>query len=225
VLIYDLCLPNYNNWRLQLDVRSAAGDEICRGRWDIPWEAGAGDRSGGVRRVAERKTHLEAEDTLEGGRCIRRRKMHRKAEEASEAEAKFEMERRGGRGFPLQVWLWSFSGFITGLPNTMENLKWVMSGWWAGNEWAIVHGLPLSNFYLILSINGTLDLGHFLMYKSCFLFILLLNLSCLLFRFWYLFWKAVQLYCRQSRSYVDKKGALHLNYCFDSKWPLLLVYL
>jgi len=29
--------------------------------------------------------------------------MHRKAEEASEAEAEFEMERRGGRGFPLQV--------------------------------------------------------------------------------------------------------------------------
>ena len=80
-----------------------AGDEVCRGRRDMPREAGAGDRSGGVRRVAERKTHLEAEDTLEGGRCIRRRKMHRKAEEASEAEAKFEMERRGGRGFPLQT--------------------------------------------------------------------------------------------------------------------------
>jgi len=52
--------------------------------------------------------HLEAEDTLEGGRCIGRRKMRRKAEEvseveeASEAEAEFEMERRGGRGFPLQ---------------------------------------------------------------------------------------------------------------------------
>jgi len=65
----------------------------------MPREAGAGDRSGGVRRVAERKTHLEAEDALEGGRCIGRRKMHRKAEEA---EAEFEMERRGGRGFPLQ---------------------------------------------------------------------------------------------------------------------------
>jgi len=29
--------------------------------------------------------------------------MHRKAEEASEAEAEFKTERRGGRGFPLQV--------------------------------------------------------------------------------------------------------------------------
>ena len=28
--------------------------------------------------------------------------MHWKAEEASEAEAEFETERRGGRGFPLQ---------------------------------------------------------------------------------------------------------------------------
>jgi len=67
----------------------------------MPREAGAGDRSGGVRRVAERKTHLEAEDALEGGRCIRRRRRRRKAEEA---EAEFEMERRGGRGFPLQLW-------------------------------------------------------------------------------------------------------------------------
>jgi len=46
---------------------------------DMPREAGAGDRSGGVRRVAKRKTHLEAEDTLEGGRCIGRRKRRRKA--------------------------------------------------------------------------------------------------------------------------------------------------
>jgi len=38
---------------------------------------------------------------LEGGRCIGRQKMRQKAEEASEAEAEFEMERRGGRGFPL----------------------------------------------------------------------------------------------------------------------------
>ena len=39
---------------------------------------------------------------MEGGRCIGRRKRRRKAEEALEAEAEFEMERRGGRGFPLQ---------------------------------------------------------------------------------------------------------------------------
>ena len=51
-----------------------------------------------------------------------------------------------------------------------------------GNEWAIVYGL-LSNFYLDLSICGVSDVGHFLMYKCCFLFILLLNLNCLLFRF------------------------------------------
>ena len=33
----------------------------------MPREAGAGDRSGGVRRVAERKTYLEAEEASEGG--------------------------------------------------------------------------------------------------------------------------------------------------------------
>jgi len=43
-----------------------------------------------------------AEDASGGGRCIGRQKMRWKAEEASEAEAEFEMERRGGRGFPLQ---------------------------------------------------------------------------------------------------------------------------
>jgi len=43
-----------------------------------------------------------AEDASGGGRHIGRRKMHLEAEEASEAEAEFEMERRGGRGFPLQ---------------------------------------------------------------------------------------------------------------------------
>jgi len=73
-----------------------------------------------VRRVAERKTHLEAEDALEGGRCIGRRRRRRKAEEA---EAEFEMERRGGRGFPLQsppllasiasMQVWRVSGDIT----------------------------------------------------------------------------------------------------------------
>ena len=98
-------------------MRHTAGDETY-----LPREAGAGDRSGGVRRVAKRKTHLEAEDALEGRRCIGRWKMHWKAEdasegggcvgrrkmrwkaeEASEAEAEFEMERCGGRGFPLQL--------------------------------------------------------------------------------------------------------------------------
>ena len=59
--------------------------------------------SGGIRRVAKQKMHLEVEDTLEGGRQIGRRKMHWKAEEASEAEAESETERRGIRGFPLHV--------------------------------------------------------------------------------------------------------------------------
>ena len=45
---------------------------------------GAGDRSGGGRRVVKWKTHLEAEDASEGGGRIWRRKMHRKAEDASE---------------------------------------------------------------------------------------------------------------------------------------------
>ena len=82
---------------------------------------GAGDRSGGRRRVAKRKTHRKAEDASrggrrigrrkmhrkvedasEGGRCIGRWKMHRKAEDASGAEAESETERRGIRGFPLQ---------------------------------------------------------------------------------------------------------------------------
>jgi len=57
-------------------------------------------RSG--RHIGRQKMHWKAEDALEGGRCIGRRKKRRKAEEASEAEAEFEMERRGGRGFPLQ---------------------------------------------------------------------------------------------------------------------------
>ena len=45
---------------------------------------GVGDRSGGVRRVAKRKTCLGAEDTSEGGGRIWRRKTHQKVEDASE---------------------------------------------------------------------------------------------------------------------------------------------
>jgi len=68
----------------------------------MPWEMRhtAGGRC--RRQVWRCKTSRGAEDTSGGGRHIGRRKMHRKAEEASEAEAEFEMERRGGRGFPLQ---------------------------------------------------------------------------------------------------------------------------
>jgi len=82
------------------------GDEVCRGRQDMPQEmrhtAGGGCR----RQVWRHKTSGGAEDASGGGRHIGRRKMHRKAEEASEAEAEFEMERRGERGFPLQCPKW-----------------------------------------------------------------------------------------------------------------------
>jgi len=54
------------------------------------------------RQVWRRKTSRRAEDASGGGRCIGRWKMRRKVEEALEAEAEFEMERCGGRGFPLQ---------------------------------------------------------------------------------------------------------------------------
>ena len=68
-----------------------------------------GDRSGGVRQVAKRKTHLgrkthrKVEDASGGGRRIGRQKVHQKAEDALEAEAESKMERRGIRGFPLQL--------------------------------------------------------------------------------------------------------------------------
>ena len=52
------------------------------------------------RQVWRHETSRGAEDASGGGRRIGRRKMHWKAEEA---EAEFEMERRGGRGFPLHL--------------------------------------------------------------------------------------------------------------------------
>jgi len=84
------------------EMRHTAGGRCRRQVWRRKTSRGAEDASGGGRHIGRRKMHLEAEDTLEGGRCIGRRKMRWKAEEASEAEAEFEMERRGGRGFPLQ---------------------------------------------------------------------------------------------------------------------------
>jgi len=84
------------------EMRHTTGGRCRRQVWRRKTSCGAEDASGGGRHIGRRKTHLEAEDTLEGGRCIGRQKMRRKAEEASEAEAEFEMERRGGRGFPLQ---------------------------------------------------------------------------------------------------------------------------
>ena len=63
-----------------------------------------GAAGGGCRRqVWRRRMSRGAEDASGGGRHIGRRKMHLEAEEASEAEAEFEMERRGGRGFPLHL--------------------------------------------------------------------------------------------------------------------------
>ena len=56
---------------------------------------------GGCRRqVWRRKMCRGVEDASGGGRHIGRRKMHLEAEEASEAEAEFEMERRGTGGSP-----------------------------------------------------------------------------------------------------------------------------
>jgi len=85
----------------------------------MPWEmrhtAGGGCR----RQVWRRKTSRRAEDASGGGRHIGRRKMRQKAEEASEAEAEFEMERRGGRGFPLQK---CFTPLARGHPQTTGGL-------------------------------------------------------------------------------------------------------
>jgi len=55
-----------------------AGDEVCRGRRDVPREMRhtAGGRC--RRQVWRRKTSRGAEDASGGGRHIGRRKMHRK---------------------------------------------------------------------------------------------------------------------------------------------------
>jgi len=92
-------LRNVAGWRWK---SQQPGDAVRRQAEDRTMVGGgAGDRSGGGRRVAKRKTHLEVEDTSEGGGRIRRWKMHQKAEDALGAEAEFETERRGIRGFPL----------------------------------------------------------------------------------------------------------------------------
>jgi len=69
-------LRNVVGWRWK---SRQPGDAVGRHAEDRTMVGGsAGDRSGGIRRVAKRKMHLEAEDTLEGGRCIGRRKRHQK---------------------------------------------------------------------------------------------------------------------------------------------------
>ena len=96
-------LQNVAGWRWK---SRQPGDVVRRQAEDGTMVGGgAGDRSGGGRRVAKRKTHLEAEDTSEGGGRIGRRKMHLEAEDTSGAEVESETERRGIRGFPLQKML------------------------------------------------------------------------------------------------------------------------
>jgi len=76
----------------------------CRRQvWRRKTSREAEDASGGGRHIGRRKMHRKADDASEGGRCVGRRKIHQKAEEAPEAEAEFETEGRGGRGFPLQI--------------------------------------------------------------------------------------------------------------------------
>jgi len=99
-------LQNVAGWRWK---SQQPGDAVRRHAEDRTMVGGgAGDRSGGIRRVAKRKAHLGAEDTSEGRGHIWRRKMHRKAKDVLEAEAESETERCGIRGFPLQIHLQGF---------------------------------------------------------------------------------------------------------------------
>jgi len=113
-------LRNVAGWRWK---SRQPGDAVRRQAEDGTMVGGgAGDRSGGGRRVVKRKTHLgaedtseggghiwrqkmhwKAEDTLEGGRHIGRWKTHWKAEDTSGAEAESETERRGIKGVPLTI--------------------------------------------------------------------------------------------------------------------------
>jgi len=74
-------LWNVAGWRWK---SRQPGDAVRRQVEDVTMVGGgAGDKSGGGRRVAKRKTHRKAEDASRGGRHIRRQKMHRKVEDAS----------------------------------------------------------------------------------------------------------------------------------------------
>jgi len=64
---------------------------------------GAGDRSGGVRRVAKWKARLGAEDTSGGRGHIWRRKMHQKAGDASEGGSRVRDGKAWHKGVPLTV--------------------------------------------------------------------------------------------------------------------------
>ena len=110
-------LWNVAGWRWK---SRQPGDAVRRQAEDGTMVGGsAGDRSGGGRRVAKQKTHLEAEDTSEGGGRIGRRKMHWKAEDVSGAEAQFETERHGIRGFPLHIHEIGMPSLSSGLPSEL----------------------------------------------------------------------------------------------------------
>jgi len=83
--------------------RDHGGRRCGRQVWRQKTSHEAEDASGGGRHIGRRRTHLKAEDASEGRRCIRRQKMHQKEEDALGAEAESETERRGIRGFPLQL--------------------------------------------------------------------------------------------------------------------------
>jgi len=88
--------------RDERETSCTAGDKLCRGRQDMPWEmrhtAGGGcrrqvwrhktsreaeDASGGGRHIGRRKMHRKVEDASEGGRCVRRRRRRRKQKQSS----------------------------------------------------------------------------------------------------------------------------------------------
>jgi len=73
-------LRNVMGWRWE---SQQPGDAVRRQAEDGTMVGGsAGDRSGGGRRVAKQKTHLEVEDTSEGGGCIWRRKTCREQKQS-----------------------------------------------------------------------------------------------------------------------------------------------
>jgi len=75
-------LQNVTGWRWKFQ---QPGDAVRRQAEDGTMvEGGVGDRSGGGRQVAKRKTHWKAEDASRGGRHIGRRRMHLEAEGVSE---------------------------------------------------------------------------------------------------------------------------------------------
>jgi len=79
----------------------------------VGWQWKSRQPGDAVRRQAEDGTMVGggAKDESQGRRRIRRQKAHQKAEDASGAEAESEMERRGIRGFSLQLCSMRSTGF------------------------------------------------------------------------------------------------------------------